>query len=786
MVHIDEKRFQRAFLEEVLELLESLNEKLLLLEHSPEDVDIINEIFRLTHSIKSESSLIGFMNISTIAHKMEDIFERVRRGALLVDTEIMNTLFASYDMIIELITAVQNNKDESLFDISDVVKRLSNVLKEDVDLSEEKENGKLETKTAKESPQNKEDEDKLIVNKTIIKKIDINFSDFEKNQIEDGLEKGETFYRIVFYLTDDCEMRYPRVYLVYNNFVSAGTVVKTIPDVLLEAADEKFSRVELYLLSNLKLDSLKKCADVDQVKKIDIGKIELIALKYSGMDLSNVSGYTEMLLSQEQIEEGEQIEREWQKQYESDLGKEKEKGVADTSTVEIRNEEIKKILTKDEKKDKLKAIQREMVIKKQTIRVDTDRLDNLMNLVGELIINHSRFLEIKNKINEQSSIQEIRIEIEDATDDLERISDQMQLGMMQVRMVPIGTVFSRFPRMVRDLANNLQKNVNLVILGETTEIDRSVIELITEPLTHLIRNSIDHGIENPDERERKGKPREGVIFLKAYQQGSNIYIEINDDGKGINIEKIRDKAIEKNLIAFQQAYNMTKEEMLNLIFEPGISTKKEITGLSGRGVGMDVVKNQIEKLRGSINIETNFGQGTDITIVLPLTLTIVEALLVNVGKSIFAIPLNVVEETLIIREEEIKDFDDYKVYNLRDETIAILYLSELVGIEKSNHTSEVFIVVVSYERRKIGLVVDELIGDQDIVIKALDESLKKLEGIAGATVLGDGRIALILDVSSLVKARKKELEKISAKSYGLYKKDSYKLDKIYDELNKTV
>ncbi|MCK4798880.1 MAG: Hpt domain-containing protein, partial [Spirochaetes bacterium] len=361
MVHIDEKRFQRAFLEEVLELLESLNEKLLLLEHSPEDVDIINEIFRLTHSIKSESSLIGFMNISTIAHKMEDIFERVRRGALLVDTEIMNTLFASYDMIIELITAVQNNKDESLFDISDVVKRLSNVLKEDVDLSEEKENGKLETKTAKESPQNKEDEDKLIVNKTIIKKIDINFSDFEKNQIEDGLEKGETFYRIVFYLTDDCEMRYPRVYLVYNNFVSAGTVVKTIPDVLLEAADEKFSRVELYLLSNLKLDSLKKCADVDQVKKIDIGKIELIALKYSGMDLSNVSGYTEMLLSQEQIEEGEQIEREWQKQYESDLGKEKEKGVADTSTVEIRNEEIKKILTKDEKKDKLKAIQREMV-----------------------------------------------------------------------------------------------------------------------------------------------------------------------------------------------------------------------------------------------------------------------------------------------------------------------------------------------------------------------------------------------------------------------------------------
>jgi len=421
---------------------------------------------------------------------------------------------------------------------------------------------------------------------------------------------------------------------------------------------------------------------------------------------------------------------------------------------------------------------------RQTIRVDTDRLDNMMNLVGELIINHSRYMQIRNSISENTQPLEIRSDIEDATNDLERISDQMQSGMMQVRMVPIGNVFSRFPRMVRDLANSLDKKVNLLIYGEGTEIDRAIIELITEPLTHLIRNSIDHGIEKPDLRLKKKKPEEGVIMLKAYQQGSNIYIEVNDDGKGISVEKVKEIGIEKELITAQVAAGMGQDEILQLIFEPGFSTKEEITGVSGRGVGMDVVKNQIEKLRGSISIDTNPGKGTNITIILPLTLTIVEALLVNVGKSIFAIPVNVVEETLIINKKDIKDFDDYKIYNLRNETLAIMSLAELTQLEEESKSEDIFMVVVSYEKTKLGLLVDELVGDQDIFIKALDSSLKSLEGIAGATVLGDGQIALIIDISTLVRSRIKEINRLMAEAYDFFEKEDETLSKVYDQLNK--
>lgn len=755
MVNIDEKRLQHAFLEEVTELLESLNEKLLALEQSPEDPEIINEIFRLTHSIKSESSLIGFMKISSVAHKMEDIFEKVRNNELLVDREITDSLFSGYDKIMEMITAVQQGKDESKFDVTEVVNKLLKILNESPDEKQKK-------GTATE-----EKEELLNTAVLDVNKIEIAFNDFEKGQIEDSLEKGEKFYKTIYYLSKDCDMRYPRAYLVYNNLTAIGTVVKTIPDILLEADDVKFSQVELYLLSAASNEDIKKCAEVDQVDKIEIGPIDMNILKNMGLDLSNLPEFTDILISEDQVSEAEAIEKEWAKQLEDQ--KEADKKASEAADTEGSPE--------------VDTIQK--TVKRQTIRVDTDRLDNMMNLVGELIINHSRYTQIKSSITENTSPIEIRSEIEDATNDLERISDQMQSGMMQVRMVPIGNVFSRFPRMVRDLANSLNKKVNLLIYGEGTEIDRAIIELITEPLTHLIRNSIDHGIETPEQRLKKGKPDEGIIMLKAYQQGSNIYIEVNDDGKGISIERIKETGIEKELITAQQASSMDKDEVLSLIFEPGFSTKEEITGVSGRGVGMDVVKKQIEKLRGTINIETEPGKGTDITIILPLTLTIVEALLVNVGKSIFAIPINVVEETMLINKKiDIKDFDDYKIYNLRSETLAIMSLAELTQLEEENKGDDVFMVVVSYEKTKIGLLVDELIGDQDIFIKALDPSLKSIEGIAGATVLGDGQIALIIDVSTLVRSRIKEINKLMTEAYDFFEKDESSFNKVYDELNK--
>lgn len=791
MVSLDDKRLQHAFLEEVTELLENLNKQLLALEEDPTDKDVINEIFRMTHSVKSESALIGFKNISTIAHKMEDIFERVRRGVLIVDRSAMDALFAAFDRIMQLIAVIQNDQNESEYDISDVVNPLLAVLNEKPVAAKTEPSKKEETKKEEVKSESQEESfaTKLSINTGIVKEIkNVVFSDMEKSQIEEGIEKGETLYKINYHLQDDCDMRYPRAYLVYNNFINIGTVIKTIPDIQMETEDEKFKEVELYLLAKSETEKLTECAEVDQVDKIDLMKVDESGLQgILGMGISSVNT--------EDVNEAEAIEKEWMKQYEENQKKEsvKEDDKIISGKIDDSQKEVK--VDKEEKEEKEEKGEKKSIasnagagkeLQKQTIRVDIERLDILMNLVGELIINRSRFIQIKDKINEQVSLQEIKTDLEDATNELERITDQMQMGMMQARMVPIGNVFSKFPRMVRDLANQVHKNVALEIVGETTEIDRTVIELIADPLTHLIRNSIDHGLETPEDREKLGKSREGNVLLKAYQEGSSIYIEVADDGKGINTEAVKEKAIEKGLLTQQQINSMAQIEILNLIFEPGFSTKKEVTNLSGRGVGMDVVKTQIEKLRGRVDINTVQGEGTKFTIILPLTLTIVEALLVNVQKNIFAIPISVVEETIKVKKTEIKEFDEYQVYNLRNETLAVIYLSDLVGIARENRNDDVYIVVVSFERRKIGLVVNDLIGEQDIVIKALDEVLKNNEGIAGASVLGDGKVALILDTSTLVKAALREINKV-ADSFDFYSDDNklINISKLYDDLNQS-
>jgi len=784
MAFIDEKKIQHAFLEEVGELLENLNQKLLDLEQEPQNKDVINEIFRLTHSIKSESALVGFKNISTIAHKMEDIFERVRRGVLIVNKQIMDALFSAYDRIMALIAAIQNEQDESSFDISDVVNPLLEVLKEKPMETKKLEDVKSEGKEVKTPPTQEKFGTELKVITGVAKDIkNANFTDSEIDIIEENLNQGATFYKIIFNLEKDCDMRYPRAYLVYNNFSNNGTVVKTIPDLMQETEDEKFGSLELYLLSSQPEKKLIECAEVDQVERLEIYKIDrnLLIEQLSLSSSIETSNKTDILTS-EDIQKAEMLEKEWEKQYQQQKQKEEKIEERKEGIQQEKSEDLQKEIKKDDKKSNIAPGVKE--IQKQTIRVDIERLDNLMNLVGELIINRSRFVQIYNKLNENVDIQEIKAEIEDATNELDRIADLMQMGMMQARMVPIGNVFSKFPRMVRDLASQLNKAVDLEIIGESTEIDRTVIELIADPLTHLIRNCVDHGLESPDERAKLDKPRQGKVILKAYQEGSSIYIEVLDDGKGISIEAIKEKVLEKNMATPQQLANMPVSEILNYIFEPGFSTKKEITSTSGRGVGMDVVKTQIEKLRGRIDIHTTQGKGTKFVIVLPLTLTIVEALLVNVQKNIFAIPIAVVEETIKIHRNEIKDFDDYKIYNLRNETLAIIYLSDLVGLPREKESDEIYIVVVTFERRKIGLVVNDLMGEQDIVIKGLDEVLKNNEGIAGAAILGDGKIALILDTSTLVKVALREINKI-AEQYDFYQDGnvSYGLNQLYDLYN---
>lgn len=769
MVDIDERKILEAFLEEVKELLETLNQRLLDLENSPEDSDVINEIFRLTHSIKSESALVGYKKISTLAHKMEDIFERVRRNVLLVNTEIMDALFAAFDRIMKCLSAVENGENEEDVDITDVVNPLLAIL------DEEAVPAASPTVKASDLPQPEEDNSQqgdgtvMHVSMSTLKSLDVEFSEIEKSQIEDAIEKGEKLYKVLFHIEDDCDMKYPRAYLVFNNFENTVTVLKTVPDIEKETDDAKFSEVALYILSSVSVEDLKDCADVDQIDRLDIKEI-------------NFGGSVGVgdLLSADEIQKAEELEQAWAE----DLVKQRME--------EQLAEDNKPQAAAAQKAPAAKTATKapgagEKIVQKQTIRVDTERLDELINLVGELIINRSRFMQISDKITDSSSIQELKAEIEDATSELERISDQMQMKMMQTRMVPVGTIFSKFPRMVRDLANSLHKNIHLEIIGENTEIDKTVIEHLAEPLTHLIRNSVDHGVESPDEREKKGKNREGHVILKAYQEGSNIYIEVEDDGNGLNIEGIKNKALENGIVTPAQLVGMPAQEIYDFIFAPGFSTKKEISSVSGRGVGMDVVKTELVKMRGRIDISTKLGEGTKFTIVLPLTTTIVEALLVNVDENIFAIPISVVEETLKINRSEIKEFDDYQVYNLRNETLAVIQLSDLVGMERVRKDDEdVYIVVVSFEKRRIGLIVNNLMGDQDIVIKGLDDVLKNNEGVAGAAVLGDGRIVLVLDTSTLVNATLKEINKL-AHDYDLNGDgvdEAFTLSSLYDNLNR--
>lgn len=770
MVDIDERKILEAFLEEVKELLETLNQRLLDLENSPEDTDVINEIFRLTHSIKSESALVGYKKISTLAHKMEDIFERVRRNVLLVNTEIMDSLFAAFDRIMKCLSAVENGEDEESIDITDVVNPLLAILNEDAVSAPSAPSVKaddLPKPEKTEEPEQQGDGTVMRVNTGTLKSLDVEFSDIEKSQIEESIEKGEKLYKVVFHIEDDCDMKYPRAYLVFNNFENTVTVLKTVPDIETETEDAKFGEVALYVLSTVSIDDLKECADVDQIDRLDINEISL-----------KVAIGVNDLLSADEIQKAEELEQAWAE----DLARQKmEEQVAEDNKPQPAAKPA------PAKAASAKAPGAgEKIVQKQTIRVDTERLDELINLVGELIINRSRFMQISDKITDSSSIQELKAEIEDATSELERISDQMQMKMMQTRMVPVGTIFSKFPRMVRDLANSLHKNIHLEIIGENTEIDKTVIEHLAEPLTHLIRNSVDHGVEAPDERERKGKNREGHVILKAYQEGSNIYIEVEDDGNGLNVEGIKNKALENGIVTPAQLAGMPLQEIYDFIFAPGFSTKKEISSVSGRGVGMDVVKTELVKLRGRIDISTKVGEGTKFTIVLPLTTTIVEALLVNVDENIFAIPISVVEETLKINRSEIKEFDDYQVYNLRNETLAVIQLSDLVGMERVRKDDEdVYVVVVSFEKRRIGLIVNNLMGDQDIVIKGLDDVLKNNEGVAGAAVLGDGRIVLVLDTSTLVNATLKEINKL-AHDYDLNGDgvdEAFTLSSLYDNLN---
>jgi two-component system chemotaxis sensor kinase CheA len=689
VIEMDMKQYIEVFVEEAQEHLNNLNQYLLKLEVSPENPEYIDEIFRSSHTLKGMAGTMGYEKISEITHEMENVLQGIRNGEIKINSKTVDVLFECFDILENLVGSILQNGAEGNIDTSKVINRLKSVF--EINESDEKDYNKEHNKG------HDVDENK--------KTSRLNFNEFEENLIKAAYEKKLNIFEIQISLNDDCLLKSARAFVIFKNLERIGEIIKTIPPVE-DIEDEKFQKeFTLYLITSSAKEQIEKMlGSISEIQKIwvtpvDYTKKETIPVK-----------------EKNDLEGGEY------------------------NTVIVESEQ-----------DPSKSISQKLKTGK-TVRVDIEKLDNLMNLVSELII-------IKTRLEGIGENREIGIqELHEAVEYLERITTNLHDAVMKVRMVPIEQVFNRFPRMVRDLSKELNKEINLHIEGEETELDRTVIDEIGDPLIHLVRNAIDHGIETPEERKRQGKQANGNIILKAYHDGNNVVIEIDDDGKGIDLEKVLAKAIEKRFITVKESKELSEQDILQFLFKPGFSTSERITDISGRGVGLDVVKTKIESLGGTIDIETIQGKGSKFIVRLPLTLAIIQALLVGVGTEKYAVPLNSIKETVTINSKNINRIKNQEITLFRGEVLPIIRLNELLDISgnifensASNdfYNEDLTVVIVKKGEKLLGLAVDELIGQQEIVIKSLGKFLNNIKLIAGATILGDGQVALILDVNTL-------------------------------------
>ncbi|GHQ13543.1 chemotaxis protein A [Helicobacter pylori] len=656
----DLQEIMEDFLIEAFEMNEQLDQDLVELEHNPEDLDLLNRIFRVAHTIKGSSSFLNLNILTHLTHNMEDVLNRARKGEIKITPDIMDVVLRSIDLMKTLLVTIRdtgsdtNNGKEN--EIEEAVKQLQAITSQNLEGAKE---------GTKEAPKKESQEE--------AKKENI-----KENQ--ENKEKSPTA----------------------KDFASDNPL-----------ADEP---------------------DLD----------------YTNMSAEEVEAEIERLLNKRQEADKE---RRAQKKQEA---KPKQEVAPKTETPKTETPKTETPKTpKTETKTKAKADTEEnkapSIGVEQTVRVDVRRLDHLMNLIGELVLGKNRLIRIYGDVEERYDGEKFLEELNQVVSSISAVTTDLQLAVMKTRMQPVGKVFNKFPRMVRDLSRELGKSIELIIEGEETELDKSIVEEIGDPLIHIIRNSCDHGIEPLEERRRLNKPETGKVQLSAYNEGNHIVIKISDDGKGLDPVMLKEKAIEKGVISERDAEGMSDREAFNLIFKPGFSTAKVVSNVSGRGVGMDVVKTNIEKLNGIIEIDSEVGVGTTQKLKIPLTLAIIQALLVGVQEEYYAIPLSSVLETVRISQDEIYTVDGKSVLRLRDEVLSLVCLSDIFKVDailESN--SDVYVVIIGLADQKIGVIVDYLIGQEEVVIKSLGYYLKNTRGIAGATVRGDGKITLIVDVGAMM------------------------------------
>ncbi len=664
----DLQEIMEDFLIEAFEMNEQLDQDLVELEHNPEDLDLLNRIFRVAHTIKGSSSFLNLNILTHLTHNMEDVLNRARKGEIKITPDIMDVVLRSIDLMKTLLVTIRdtgsdtNNGKEN--EIEEAVKQLQAITSQNLEGAKE---------GTKEAPQKEN----------------------EKEAKEENIEENQ------------------------ENKAKTPTAANPASDNPL--ADEP---------------------DLD----------------YTNMSAEEVEAEIERLLNKRQEADKERRAQKKQeakpKQEEQAKPKQEVAPKTETPKTETPKTETPKA-PKTETKAKAKADTEEnkapSIGVEQTVRVDVRRLDHLMNLIGELVLGKNRLIRIYSDVEERYDGEKFLEELNQVVSSISAVTTDLQLAVMKTRMQPVGKVFNKFPRMVRDLSRELGKSIELIIEGEETELDKSIVEEIGDPLIHIIRNSCDHGIEPLEERRRLNKPETGKVQLSAYNEGNHIVIKISDDGKGLDPVMLKEKAIEKGVISERDAEGMSDREAFNLIFKPGFSTAKVVSNVSGRGVGMDVVKTNIEKLNGIIEIDSEVGVGTTQKLKIPLTLAIIQALLVGVQEEYYAIPLSSVLETVRISQDEIYSVDGKSVLRLRDEVLSLVRLSDIFKVDailESN--SDVYVVIIGLADQKIGVIVDYLIGQEEVVIKSLGYYLKNTRGIAGATVRGDGKITLIVDVGAMM------------------------------------